>query len=180
MAAAQWSWLNEPAEWAGDERSLRLRTDPKTDFWRVTHYGFTRDSGHFADTGQMGVRFQADFGAQYDQAGLMLRVDETTWLKTGIEFVGGVQHASVVVTRDFSDWSVVPLSGSPAAIWLRLKRSAETVEVAYSLDGVRYSMLRLAYLTTAERVQVGVMCAAPDGDGFRMTFEGFTIRPTPS
>ena len=46
---------------------------------------------------------------QYDQAGLMVRFNERVWLKCGVEFVDGVQHASAVVTREHSDWSVAPL-----------------------------------------------------------------------
>ena len=56
-----------------------------------------------------------------------------------------------------------------------LARRGPAVEVSYALDGTTYTMLRLAYLTTAEAIVVGPMCAAPDGDGFQVTFEGFTI-----
>ena len=41
-------WLNEPREWSGDASDLTVAVEPETDFWRVTHYGFTRDNGHFA------------------------------------------------------------------------------------------------------------------------------------
>ena len=105
----------------------------------------------------------------------MLRQDEQTWLKCGIEFVDGVQHVSVVVTREYSDWSVVPLAKNPPTVWPRVARHGPAVEVSYALDGTTYTMLRLAYLTTAEAIVVGPMCAAPDGDGFQVTFEGFTI-----
>jgi regulation of enolase protein 1 (concanavalin A-like superfamily) len=47
------------------------------------------------------------------------------------------------------------------------------VEVQYSLDGEEYSMMRLAYLTESPIVQVGLMCAAPQGEGFAVEFEGF-------
>ncbi|HEY9608145.1 DUF1349 domain-containing protein [Allocoleopsis sp.] len=36
-------------------------------------------------------------------------------------------------------------------------------------------MLRLAYLTPVETLNVGLMCASPEGNGFPMTFEGFKI-----
>ena len=39
----------------------------------------------------------------YDQAGLMLRIDERNWLKAGIEFVDGRQMLSVVATTH--EWS---------------------------------------------------------------------------
>lgn len=49
----------------------------------------------------------------------MLREAERNWLKCRIEFINGLQQASVVVTRDYSDWSVVPLQDNPTSVWLR-------------------------------------------------------------
>ncbi len=53
-------WLNAPKAWktapGGD---LTLVTDKGSDFWRETHYGFTRDSGHF-----LGFAAPAAFTAQ--------------------------------------------------------------------------------------------------------------------
>jgi len=158
-----------------------MSSGPKTDFWRTTHYGFIRDSGHFyhqriADDLLVEVIVSGAYAALYDQAGLMVRVDEANWIKCGIEFVEEVQQVSAVVTREYSDWSVVPLSGNPAALWLRLTRRVSAIEISYALDGVQYQMLRLAYLTPTQAMSVGLMCASPDGAGFPVTFEGFTIQ----
>jgi regulation of enolase protein 1 (concanavalin A-like superfamily) len=178
-------WYNEPPTWNHSNNIIQVKTGAKTDFWQKTHYGFIRDDGHFyyqQVTGnfQAEVKVTGDYSALYDQAGLMLRQDDKTWLKCGIEFVDGIQQASAVVTRNYSDWSVVPLPNNPTSIWLRLKRQAETVEVEYSLDGESYTMLRLAYLTEAETVLMGLMCAAPQGDGFQVTFKDFRIDRLPS
>ena len=178
-------WINEPPVWSAEGDAITVTTGPKTDFWRKTHYGFIRDNGHFYYQEVTGgfiaeVRVVGEYAALYDQAGLMVRLDETTWMKCGIEFVEGVQHASVVVTRDYSDWSVVPLPQNPPTIRLRAKRQGDALEVAYSLGGERHTLLRLAHLTLAETVRVGVMCASPEGAGFRVAFEGFTIRPLAS
>lgn len=175
-------WYNLPTGWNVQDGSLVVTTAPKSDFWRKTHYGFTRDNGHFfyqKVRGDFEVRLRVNgkYGELYDQAGLMLRVDEANWIKTGIEFFDDQQHASAVVTREFSDWSVVRLNGQPASLWLRITRKAEAVEVFYSLDGVDYSLLRLAYLVPAEITQVGPMCASPDGSGFEVMFEDFSVRP---
>jgi len=175
-------WLNEPPQWDENRGILTMTVAPGTDFWRKTHDGGVRDNGHFYWQPVKGnfeaeVKVTGQYNALYDQAGLMLRVDETLWLKCGIEFMYGVQHASVVVTRDYSDWSVVALSPNPEAIYLHVKRAGGTVEVQYSLDGVAFSLIRQAHLTTANMVQVGMMTAAPQGDGFAATFEGFGIQP---
>jgi hypothetical protein len=57
-----------------------------------------------------------------------------------------------------------------------VNRRGADVEVSYSLDGERYIMLRLAHLTAAETLNVGLMCASPEGNGFAMTFEAFSVR----
>lgn len=174
-------WYNEAPEWAARDDTVQMRSGPKTDFWRVTHNGVVVDNGHFYYQPQTGdfeaeVKLSGNYNALYDHAGLMVRVDEAHWIKTGIEFFDGRQHVSAVVTRDYSDWSVVALSDTPAALWLRLQRRGATIEIHYALDGVHYQLLRQAYLSLAETIDIGLMCAAPIGEGFSATFEGFKVR----
>lgn len=74
-------WLNEPTEWSYSGDRLIVKTSPKTDFWRTTHYGFIRDSGHFYfDTFStdfvLEVSIRGNYTDLYDQAGIMLRLDE--------------------------------------------------------------------------------------------------------
>lgn len=178
-------WLNEPPQWHADATALTVTTGPDSDFWRVTHYGFIRDSGHFYFTTLSGnavaeVRIRAAYRDLYDQAGLMLRLDERTWIKCGIELVDGVQQVSAVVTREFSDWSVRPLPEAPAELGLRLTRRGDTVEVHYRLDGGPATLLRLAYLPPGPPAQIGVMCASPQGAGFTVTFHDLRISPLAS
>lgn len=104
-------WYNEPPHWHAEGETLSVTTGPDSDFWRVTHYGFVRDSGHFGFEMAPGdvsaeVRVRGAYRDLYDQAGLMFRIDERNWIKGGIELVDGVQQVSAVVTREFSDWSV--------------------------------------------------------------------------
>jgi len=174
-------WYNEPPAWSAQGNVITIHAAPRTDFWRKTHDGGVRDNGHFYYRPVDGdfvaqVKFSGNYAALYDQAGLMVRLDAETWLKCGVEYVSGVYHASAVGTRDFSDWSVMPLDGAPEALWLRVTRHGVTLEVHVSLDGERYTMLRQAYLTDAAQVGVGLMACAPTGQGFVATFEGFEVR----
>lgn len=175
------NWLNEPPAWSDRDSVITIQSAHGSDFWRVTHYGFTHDNGHFyyqirEGDFQAEVKFSGDYNSLYDQAGLMLRLDEKNWMKCGIEFIEGVRHLSAVVTREFSDWALgIPLPTSPRSLWLRLKRTGDAVEVLYALDGTNYQLLRIAYLPPSTSSQIGVMCASPEGTGFTATFENFTL-----
>ena len=107
----QGSWLNPPETWSADDAQLRVTTDEKTDFWRKTQYGFIRDSGHFFGTGIDGdftaqLHVAAQYSSLYDQAGMMVRIDEQNWIKCGVEFSDGQLLLSTVLTLEKSDWAV--------------------------------------------------------------------------
>jgi len=175
-------WFNEPQKWSVQGDVIRVTSEGKTDFWRKTHYGFIRDNGHFYYQPVTGdfvatVSFTGAYTDLYDQAGMMLRADEATWIKCGIEYVHSEQFISAVVTRDYSDWSVVPLPDPPAMVWLRVVREGATVEVSFSLNGFDYTMIRTAHLASTASMDVGIMCASPEGDGFEAVFEGFVVQP---
>jgi regulation of enolase protein 1 (concanavalin A-like superfamily) len=174
-------WYNEPPKWSINGDRVTVQTEPKMDFWRLTAGGYVRDSGHFYYQRQAGdflaeVKCSGNYNALYDQAGLMVRLDEANWLKCGIEFIDGRQLVSAVVTREYSDWSVAPPPDRLDALWLRLRRQGFTIEVHYALDGVHYQLLRQTYLSPTEIMNVGLMCASPEGLGFPVTFEGFTCQ----
>ena len=173
------NWYNEPPQWSAHDGTISIHSASKTDFWRLPPV--VRDSGHFYYQRQAGdflieSKISGGYTAQYDQAGLMVRLDDANWVKCGIEFVDGVQQASVVVTRDYSDWSIVPLPHNLASLWLRLKRQGSVIEIHYALDGIHFQMLRQAYFSPAEAMDVGLICASPEGPGFSVNFEGVTIQ----
>lgn len=174
-------WLNEPKVWNREGSVLSIQADPKTDFWRKTYFGYITDNGHMLGrrvTGdfQATVNVAGRYAAQYDQAGLMVRLDPTIWMKCGVEFVDGRQHVSSVLTRDFSDWAGVPLDATPESMWFRLVRKGSALTFSFSLDGHRYSEVRQGYLTEAPTVLVGPMAAAPEGSGFEAVFRDLDIK----
>ncbi len=172
-------WVNEPPEWAVEDGVLSVTTGDRTDFWRETYYGFVRDDGHLYAVEVEGdftvqVTFAGEYEELYDQLGLMVRVDGRNWVKTGVEYTDGVPHLSAVVTRDFSDWSVVVPSDPGPEFTLRLTRRRDSVQVRY-LDGAEWRMLRLGYLVPADRCLVGLMCCSPQRSGFRARFRDLTV-----
>jgi regulation of enolase protein 1 (concanavalin A-like superfamily) len=173
-------WLNEPASWQRTGDVLTVSVDPGTDFWRETGYGYIRDSGHvygevLAGDLDISVRLRCKLSAQYDQVGVMLRADERTWLKTGVEFFEGRPRLSTVLTLGRSSWMVTDLPEGTDDIVLRVSRRGDAVEVRYVIEDGPPELAALVFLPPGREVLAGVMAAAPEGPGFRVTFHDLRI-----
>lgn len=177
-------WFNEPEQWEIRDNMLTLSVTPQSDYWRISHYGFTVDDApfYYATYGgefEVKVRISGDYRERFDQAGLMLRIDPENYIKAGIEFVDGKFNISTVVTHHTSDWSIIPLEKAVPCIWIKAVRRLDAVEVFYSFDGREYTLMRNAWLQDNTPVMVGMMAACPDGQGFRATFTDFQVRHLP-
>ena len=175
-------WLNEPATWTAGNDHLTVVTDRGTDFWRETHYGFTRDSGHFfgcdapaAFTAQLRVR--ARYDALYDQAGVMVRLDAERWIKAGIEMADGQALLSSVLTAGRSDWATGAYDCDPTDFWVRATVGDGVVRLQLSPDGRRWPLARLAPFPVAASYRVGPMCCTPERAGLEVEFSAFEVTP---
>lgn len=177
-------WFNEPQKWEITENSLSMFVTGLTDYWRISHYGFTVDDApfYYATYGgefEVKVKVSADYKVRFDQAGLMLRTDHENYIKAGVEFVDGKYNLSTVVTHKTSDWSVISLDKPIPYIWIKAVRRLDAVEIFYSFDDKTYTMMRNAWLQDNCPVMVGLMGASPDGEGFKATFEHFNVKHLP-
>ena len=177
-------WFNEPENWSVENNVLTMDVTPQSDYWRISHYGFTVDDAPFLYTVRGGefevkVKISGEYKVRFDQAGLMLRIDKENYIKTGIEFVDGKYNLSTVVTHKTSDWSVIELEKPVEYVWIKAVRRLDAVEIFYSFDDKEYTMMRNCWLQDNTPVMVGMMAACPDGNGFKATFEGFRITHLP-
>jgi uncharacterized protein len=175
-------WLNRPARVSVEDGTLSVVTDARTDFWRETHYGFTRDSGHFLGVPVQGaftaqLRIRARYEALYDQAGLMVRLDERRWVKAGIEISDGMAMAGSVLTDGASDWATGPFGHDAGDIWLRATVTDGVLRLQVSADGQRFQLLRLAPFPRAETYWVGPMCCTPEREGLVVRFSDWHLGP---
>ncbi|MGN6175796.1 MAG: DUF1349 domain-containing protein, partial [Streptosporangiaceae bacterium] len=173
-------WLNEPASWQRTGDVLRVSVDPGTDFWRTTGYGYVHDNGHvYGDLlpGDLdvSVRVRGAFTNQYDQAGIMLRADEQTWLKTGLEFFEGRPRLSTVLTMGWSSWMVADLPPGTDEVTLRVSRRGDAVEVRYAAGDGPAELAALVFLPPDREMLAGIVCAAPEGTGFSAAFHDLRI-----
>lgn len=174
-------WLNPPPAWDRTAEALTVETGERTDLWRDTLYGFRRDNGHALLVPVEGdftahLGFEGIYEALYDQAGLMLRQDETHWIKAGIELSDGVANLSVVVTRGASDWSTLALGPTPGPQRLRLTRLGGAVVIQARNDANRWQLLRVTPFPDGP-LRIGPMACSPEGGGFQARFTEFILGP---
>ncbi len=177
-------WFNEPQHWTIADKTLTMTVTPQSDYWRISHYGFTVDDAPFyyalyGGEFEAKVKISADYKARFDQAGLMVRINAENYIKAGIEFVDGKFNLSTVVTHKTSDWSVITLDKPIPYVWIKAVRRLDAVEIFYSFDDVKYTLMRNAWLQDNTPVMVGMMGASPDGEGFEARFDHFQVRQLP-
>lgn len=176
------AWFNPPKRWRLDGSSLIYIADPKTDFWRKTFYGYITDNGHLYYRRVSGdfttqVKVTGQYHDLYDQAGLMVRIDAENWMKCGVEFVDGKQNMSIVYTREFSGWATGHLPEGATNLWLKVVRKGPALDIFHSLDGNHFAESGVGYLGTTDSMMVGPMCASPEGKGFEVRFDDWTVKP---
>jgi regulation of enolase protein 1 (concanavalin A-like superfamily) len=200
---ADLSWFSPPPTPATASGGvLTVRPGAGTDFWSNTFYGFPDPQPHNGHV--LHARQAGDFVAEvtvaaapvhrYDQAGLMVRVDEGCWLKCSVEFIpDGPSHLGSVVTNGgWSDWATqdVPSGAAgPPEYAFRVRRlGADFIVDARAVPGggaapPPWSQIRMAHLAGAEGeggaapVQVGLYACSPLGAGFAAHFRAFSITP---
>ena len=178
------NWFNEPDHWQINAGTLTMDVTPNSDYWRISHYGFTVDDApfYYAEYGgefEAKVKISGDYKVRFDQAGMMIRLDHENYIKTGIEFVDGKYNLSTVVTHKTSDWSVIALDRPVDYIWIKAVRCLDAVEIFYSFDDKEYQMMRNAWIEANHPVKIGMFAACPDGNGFKARFENFVVRHLP-
>ena len=178
------NWFNEPENWKIENGTLTMDVTPKSDYWRISHYGFTVDDApfYYAEYGgefEAKVKIIGDYKVRFDQAGMMIRTDHENYIKMGIEFVDGKYNLSTVVTHHTSDWSVIALDQPVKELWIKAVRILDAIEIFYSFDDNEYKMMRNAWMEQNRPVKIGMFAACPDGEGFKVSFSDFKVTHLP-
>lgn len=174
-------WLNPPPAWSVGSAGLMVRPAAETDFWQQTHYGFCADNGHFLYlevAGDFSVTTRVLFHPvnPYDQAGLMVRVGPSCWIKTSVEYEpkGPAKLGAVVTNRGCSDWSLQDFSCRQNEIRLRIRRATQDFLIEWGRGaGKNWELLRVAHLHrgAGQPMQCGLYACSPKGSGFQAEFE---------
>jgi regulation of enolase protein 1 (concanavalin A-like superfamily) len=175
-------WSVPPAATRVDGSDLLVRPRDRSDLWRVTSYGFVHDDGHgllvdLPDGTAVEVSFLADFTEQFDQAGILVRADETHWVKCGVEYADGAPQVGAVVTREVSDWSTAPFpEWHGREVTVRVSRRGDALTVRARAGG-DWQLVRLAPIDPDLTWRAGPSCCSPTHDGLEVRFTGWAIGP---
>ncbi|SCL18752.1 hypothetical protein GA0070616_1583 [Micromonospora nigra] len=181
---AEGHWLHQPVRAdRTDEGQLLVEPAAGSDFWRHTSYGFVHDDGpallrDMPEGSAVEVSFVLDYRAQFDQAGILVRVDEHTWVKAGVEVSDGQPQLGAVVTRGSSDWSVAPVPGwSGREVTVRASRAGDALTVRARVAGEPWRLVRLAPLDPDAPARGGPFCCSPTRGGLTVRFTAWRETP---
>lgn len=171
-------WFNEPETWQANGRTIIIQTAGMRGWVKVRgrvvcmgHYYYDEVVGDFEVRAQVIPQFQSHF----DQAGLMVWVEDRSWVKLSLELSHAQPYVSWAAGRTgrFSDR--LPLLGA-SSVWLRLIRRGIWYSFAMSRNGDEYESLYDATLTKRRAAKVGVQVSSPMADHFTTRFEDFEVR----
>ena len=175
---ADFYWFNEPTH-SRLGNGLEIFTNEKTDFWQRTHYGFQRDDGHcllIKQAGDFSLTTHVEFQprAQYDQCGLIVRIDSQNWIKVSTEYESEAvsRLGSVVTNLGYSDWATQDVTSNYRTIWYRISKRGLDFLLENSFDGQAWTQMRIAHLHQhVEQYEIGVYACSPIGKDFQCRFK---------
>ncbi len=180
----QFKWINPPKSYELQDDRLIIETEPETDLWQNTFYGFQHDNAPAFLMDRKGdFTFQAkvqsgEANHLYDQCGLLMYHDSKNWVKVSIEYENEVfaRLGSVVTNLGYSDWATTDIPASVSEIWYRLSRRGQDFYVENSTDGKDFKQMRMLHMhTPMEIARIGVYACSPLKSSFKAVFSEFGI-----
>ena len=191
-------WINLPRSFKLSENSVRLTTDPNTDLWQRSYYGFRNDNApallvESDDNFTFTVKVSFEYRERYDQCGVIVYIDGDNWFKASIEYETAefFRLGSVVTNFGYSDWATTDIS-TVQEISYRLSRRGPDFLIESSLNGEEFRQMRIFHLhklgeTTAEMaksnpparpeqpVRFGIYACSPLDSSFTVVFDEFAL-----
>ena len=180
-------WINRPEQFAITDGVLSITTEPHTDFWQRTYYGFRNDNApallvDIPDNFTLTVRVAFKYREKYDQCGLILYLDSANWFKASVEFEDASisRLGSVVPNRGYSDWATQDIL-TPSAVRDRLSRRGPDFRMEYDVDGKGFRQMRIFHLHAAgETVEEHTGLDSPPSSGVSLPVGFYACSPLDS
>ena len=177
-------WIREADQSDVTDDRITIYTQPKTDLWQRTYYGFQNDS---APVLQMKtsekyfsfiVKTEFDSKARFDQCGIVVYLDSENWMKASIEYENEQYQrlGSVVTNHGYSDWATTDIDASVKSMWYRLSRRESDYCIECSTDGITFQQMRICHLWEGnEEISFGIYACSPVEGSFQAKFTNMQI-----
>ena len=172
-------WVREPKQYTITDSLITIVSEPHTDLWQRTYYGFSNDNApvlqmktsdkFFSFT----VKTSFNSSALFDQCGIAIYLDSDNWMKASIEYENEEYQrlGSVVTNNGYSDWATHDISSSIKEMWYRLSRRESDYYIETSTDGVNFHQMRAFHLVKGDgEISFGLYAASPVDHSFTATF----------
>lgn len=177
-------WIREADRSEVTDDRITIYTQPKTDLWQRTYYGFQNDN---APVLQMKtsekyfsfiVKTEFDSKARFDQCGIVVYQDSENWIKASIEYENEQYQrlGSVVTNHGYSDWATTDIDASVKSMWYRLSRRESDFCIECGMDGITFRQMRICHLWKGDgEISFGVYACSPVEGSFRAEFTNMQI-----
>ena len=179
-------WTRPPRDFTITPEEIRITTEPGTDLWQRTYYGFQNDNAPVLQMETEETRFsftvRTDFDSKhrFDQCGVAVYLDSENWLKASIEYENEEYQrlGSVVTNLGYSDWATSDIPASVRSMWYRLSRREADYCIECSADGVHFQQMRICHLHAgAGTIRFGVYACSPENSSFETVFSQMELGP---
>jgi uncharacterized protein len=185
LNSGKFFWINQPERFAIESEVVTIDTDPETDFWQRTYYGFRNDNAHALITERQGdfslsVKTVFISKTMYDQCGIVLYQNSDNWIKASVEYENSdfSRLGSVGTNLGYSDWATTDIPSSINSMWYRLSRMGQDFIIENSYDGTNFCQLRMLHLHLPVGVaRIGIYACSPGKAGFRAHFSELSLGP---
>lgn len=177
-------WVREPKQAVITETSVEIITEPKTDLWQRTYYGFQNDNAPVLQIDisepyfSFVVKTHFESKCRFDQCGIAMYLDSDNWLKASIEYENTEYQrlGSVVTNHGYSDWATTDISADIKEMWYRFSRRESDYCIECSTDGVNFKQMRICHMWEGSgQIKVGIYACSPEQSSFKATFTDMQI-----
>ena len=180
----QMKWTRAPKACRMEEGTITITTEPGTDLWQRTYYGFRNDNAPVlqltTDEKYFSFQVKTEFASKrrFDQCGVVMYLDCDNWLKASIEYENEEfqRLGSVVTNMGYSDWATTDIPASVKSIWYRFSRRESDYCLECSYDGVNFKQMRICHMWKGDgEIQFGIYACSPEESSFEAKFTHMEI-----
>lgn len=179
ISAKELQWTREPEKYLIEEDKISITTEPGTDLWQRTYYGFQNDNAPVLQMKSCEKYFsfvvKTEFASKhrFDQCGIVMYLDSDNWLKASIEYENDEYQrlGSVVTNHGYSDWATTDIPASVKSMWYRFSRRESDYCIECSEDGENFKQMRICHMWEgAGEIKFGIYACSPEESSFEAIF----------